>query len=95
MIILSRFLGNTSEIMKKWQKKIHNDATEFYRMCEGLKCYPDVWALHEWANWLTPIIRPKRFDTIFFMACMESQPDAHYDSSEMEDLRVRILTYKH
>lgn len=58
-------------------------------MCDKFQCYPDIWALHEWSNWLTPTtFGNKRFNTAFFMTFMESQPDAHFDPTEMEDLRV-------
>lgn len=77
-----------NDVMINWQKRVHNDSNEFYRMCDKFQCYPDIWSLHEWSNWLTPtIFRNKRFDTAFFMTFMESQPDAHFDSTEMEDLR--------
>ncbi|XP_011297940.1 nucleoside diphosphate-linked moiety X motif 19, mitochondrial [Fopius arisanus] len=73
---------------KTWQERVHNDATEFYKMCEGLHCFPDVWALHEWSNWLTPPYIPgKRFDTIFFLACMRSTPETECELSEIEELR--------
>lgn len=76
------------EELNEWQLKVHNDAREFYTMCERLGCYPDLWALHEWSNWLTPAFFPKRFDTIFFMACLKVMPHAVYEAGEMEDLRV-------
>ena len=76
--------------MRTWQNKVHNDATEFYRMCEKYRCYPDLWALHEWSNWLTPTFFPKRFDTIFYMACLPMQPEADYHEKEMQDLKVNL-----
>lgn len=74
--------------MKNWQGKIHNDATQFYKMCEEVQCYPDIWALHEWSNWLTPTKFPNRFNTIFYMACTEVQPAAEFECQEMEGLKV-------
>lgn len=73
---------------KSWQSRVHNDSTEFYRMCKDCGCYPNIWVLHEWSNWLTPSWLPKRFDTIFYMACMQSQPLAEVEKKEMEDLTV-------
>ncbi|XP_015120579.1 nucleoside diphosphate-linked moiety X motif 19-like isoform X2 [Diachasma alloeum] len=73
---------------KSWQERVHNEASEFYKMCEGLHCFPDVWSLHEWSNWLTPpFISGRRFDTIFFLACMPSEPDTQCEPSEVEELR--------
>lgn len=73
--------------LQMWQNKVHNDATEFLTLCEKLKCYPDLWALHEWRNWYTPITMPKRFNTLFYLACMSLMPYAEYEASEMEDLK--------
>lgn len=76
-----------------WQSKVHNNATEFLTLCKKLECYPDLWALHEWRNWLTPTTMPvKRFNTIFYLACMPLIPYAEYEAVEMEDLKVRYLT---
>lgn len=75
-----------------WKNKVHNDATEFLNLCQKLECYPDLWALHEWSNWLTPTYRFKtRFDTAFYLVCMPHMPHAEYEAIEMEDLQVRYL----
>ncbi|XP_076285386.1 acyl-coenzyme A diphosphatase NUDT19 [Lasioglossum baleicum] len=71
-----------------WQKRVHNDATEFYSLCKNFDCYPDLWALYEWSNWLTPtVFRDKRFDTVFYMACMQETPPTLSEASEIEDLK--------
>lgn len=75
--------------MVDWQKKVHANAAEFYEMCESLQCYPDLWSLHAWSNWLTPVfLGGKRFNSIFFIACLQSIPDAQFDPKEMEALIV-------
>ncbi|XP_051163983.1 acyl-coenzyme A diphosphatase NUDT19 isoform X2 [Leptopilina boulardi] len=77
----------TNRELEEWQNKVHNDPTEFYKLCEGLQCYPDLWSLHEWSNWLTPTnVGGKRFDTVFYLACLPEIPDAKYEETEMEDL---------
>lgn len=76
--------------LQTWQSKVHNDATEFLNLCQKLECYPDLWALHEWRNWLTPTTAyEKRFDTAFYLACLPDIPHAEYEAEEMEDLKVR------
>lgn len=72
-----------------WQSKVHNDATEFLNLCQKLECYPDLWALYEWRNWLTPVMTTyeKRFNTAFYLACMPHVPHAEYEATEMEDLK--------
>lgn len=75
-----------------WQSKIHKDATVFFELCEKLQCCPNVWALHEWSNWLTPSILPgSRYDTVFYLTCMQFKPDAMYEANEMEGLKVSTL----
>ncbi|KYQ52807.1 Nucleoside diphosphate-linked moiety X motif 19, mitochondrial [Trachymyrmex zeteki] len=74
--------------LQMWKNKVHNDATEFLNLCQKLECYPDLWALHEWSNWLTPTYRFKtRFDTAFYLVCMPHMPHAEYEAIEMEDLQ--------
>lgn len=81
-------LSIPEEDVQNWQTKVHDDATEFYTMCEKLKCYPDLWSLHEWSNWLTPTyFTTKRYDTIFYMACMPLIPYSNYETIEMEDIK--------
>jgi len=74
-----------------WQSKVHDDANMFLKLCEKLQCCPDLWALHEWSNWLTPNILSSRYDTIFYLACMSFKPNAKYETNEMEGLKVRYL----
>ncbi|KAK2576096.1 hypothetical protein KPH14_007431 [Odynerus spinipes] len=76
----------SKEEVQDWQHKVHDDATEFYTMCEKLKCYPDLWSLHEWSNWLTPTYYTRRYDTIFYLACMPHVPYSNYETSEMEGM---------
>ncbi|XP_076240849.1 acyl-coenzyme A diphosphatase NUDT19 [Calliopsis andreniformis] len=73
--------------LHNWQTKVHNDATEFYSLCENFKCYPDLWALYEWSNWLTPThYTGRRFDTVFYLTCLPSLPHAVNEVTEIEDL---------
>lgn len=69
---------------------MHNDATEFYALCENFKCYPDLWSLYEWSNWLTPsYFSGRRFDTVFYLACMPVMPYTMSEATEIQDLKVR------
>ncbi|XP_029044493.1 acyl-coenzyme A diphosphatase NUDT19-like [Osmia bicornis bicornis] len=72
--------------LDNWQTKVHNDATEFYSLCENFHCYPDLWALYEWSNWLTPTYYTRRrYDTVFYLACLPSVPNAVPEATEMVD----------
>ncbi|KAK3603935.1 hypothetical protein CHS0354_042947 [Potamilus streckersoni] len=83
-------------ILVPWRKKVDADAWEFIRMCRELEIVPDVWALYEWSNWLTPILpsvaansnshegmlKGRRYDTAFFMCVLDHQPEAAHDEKE-------------
>ena len=66
------------------------------------KCVPDVWALSEWSNWLTPAHLPRRYDTMFYIAFLDEEPLALHDDKEMThskviytwDLSANLSTHK-
>ncbi|XP_014221565.1 nucleoside diphosphate-linked moiety X motif 19-like [Trichogramma pretiosum] len=74
------------EELNFWQKKVHNDANEFFNMCENFKCHPNLWALQEWSNWLTPTFFQARFDAVFFFTMLSKIPDSNLDYVEMQEL---------
>ncbi|XP_049882997.1 acyl-coenzyme A diphosphatase NUDT19-like [Pectinophora gossypiella] len=57
-----------------WQSRVSKDPEELFTLCKELKCYPDIWSLYYWSNWLSPTQLPKRFDTAFFLAALKSKP---------------------
>ncbi|CAG5124792.1 unnamed protein product [Candidula unifasciata] len=59
----------------KWRKSIMSDPSQFLVMCRELGMVPDVWSLYEWSNWLTPPLKGKRFDTAFFVSCIDEGPN--------------------
>lgn len=62
--------------LKKWRTLVEGDSTQFYELCRELGAYPKVDELSEWSNWLTPPgILPRRFDTAFYVAKINSLPD--------------------
>lgn len=74
--------------IKKWQKKVQEDASEFINLCRNLECLPDIWSLQEWSNWLTPSDSPKRFNTVFFLVALDQIPTASSSSGEIEEFKV-------
>uniref|UniRef100_A0A8C4Q0P1 Acyl-coenzyme A diphosphatase NUDT19 n=1 Tax=Eptatretus burgeri TaxID=7764 RepID=A0A8C4Q0P1_EPTBU len=71
--------------MDRWRQLIWDDATNFSRMCTTLNCIPDIWALHEWSDWLTPVnypVSPNRYDTVFFITCSNNLSSAVQDNTE-------------
>lgn len=69
-------------VINEWRKRVDKDAREFLRMCKELRIVPDVWSLYEWSNWLTPIRSTQRFDTSFFVCCIQSRPHVAEDEGE-------------
>jgi len=73
--------------LSEWQKRVHIDANTFYELFRDYDLVPDVWALKEWWNWLTPATPGhKRFDTIFYVACLDSRPAVNSDGNEVSTI---------
>lgn len=72
-------------VIKAWRQRVNNDPDEFLNMCLELDLVPEIWSLYEWANWLTPARADpkwKRFDTAFFICCVDHKPEAVEDAAE-------------
>ncbi|XP_063738162.1 nucleoside diphosphate-linked moiety X motif 19 [Eleginops maclovinus] len=72
--------------LTKWRALVNQNPSNFIRMCRELEVLPNIWALHEWCNWLTPTGRygVTRFDTIFFICCLQEIPHTLQDEREIE-----------
>ncbi|XP_006779956.2 LOW QUALITY PROTEIN: nucleoside diphosphate-linked moiety X motif 19 [Neolamprologus brichardi] len=75
-----------SSELTKWRALVNQNPSNFIRMCRELQVLPDIWALHEWGNWLTPAGRygTTRFDTAFFICCLQEIPHTLQDDKEIE-----------
>lgn len=74
-----------SELLK-WRELVNKNPSNFIRMCRELECLPNIWALHEWGNWLTPAgvnEKQRRYDTAFFMCCLQEIPHTLQDKKEI------------
>jgi nucleoside diphosphate-linked moiety X motif protein 19 len=70
--------------IKTWMKKVHDNADLFPDFCLEVGLVPDIWALSEWWNWMTPeTLGHKRFDTIFYICCLDTVPKAMSDEKEV------------
>lgn len=77
------------EELKDWQVKIRKDPNQFFNMCEELMCLPDVNALVEWNDWLTPnCFGMQRYDTIFYMAVLPQAYPMYTCPQEVESASV-------
>lgn len=68
-----------------WRARVRRDPRHFLSLCAHLDCTPDIWALHEWSNWLTPFVRRpgRRFDTAFYLCCLPGPPRSLPDQAEV------------
>lgn len=82
-------------VLSEWRERVNKNPDEFLTMCIELDIIPAVWTLHEWSNFLTPkfaksaITSGRRFDTLFFICCLDHKPDAFEDTGETVDALVR------
>ncbi|GIY19555.1 nucleoside diphosphate-linked moiety X motif 19 [Caerostris darwini] len=71
-----------------WQERIRRDPLAFADFCLEARVCPDIWSLHEWWDWLTPTsVGHRRYDTMFYVCCLEKQPDVVLDHSEVVTLK--------
>nr|XP_046239204.1 nucleoside diphosphate-linked moiety X motif 19 [Scatophagus argus] len=74
-----------SNELTKWRALVNQNPSNFIRMCRELEVLPNIWALHEWGNWLTPAgpYGGTRFDTAFFICCLQEIPHTLQDEKEI------------
>ena len=69
---------------------------------QKLNIVPDIWSLNEWNNVLTPVlpgstnlvkppVKPYRFDTMFFLCCVDTLPMMVHDKGEMVESKVSLI----
>lgn len=76
-----------TEELKDWQLKVHKDPRYFIELFQVLNLIPDLKSLHPWWNWLTPpTVGHKRFDTMFYIICLDSIPQHRSDESEVSSI---------
>lgn len=79
-----------SSELSRWRTLVNQNPSNFIRMCRELQLLPNIWALHEWSNWLTPVGRygRSRFDTAFFICCLKEIPHTLQDQKEIVKFQV-------
>lgn len=75
--------------IKHWQHKVHENPEEFLKLCLHFGIYPDIWALKEWGNWMTPPCMSTRFNTTFFLAVLDQKPPTYPEKNEVQHIQVR------
>jgi len=80
------------------RQKVQQKPEYFLQMCKDLDVVPNIWALHDWRNWLTPVFhkvleppaKPKRFNTMFYMCCIECDDIPHTSADEAETTQAKV-----
>lgn len=85
-------------LIDKWRSLVLENSSNFIRMCRELECLPNIWALYEWGNWLTPVggsLKQRRYDTAFYICCLKDIPDTLQDQKEIELYKVTACVSIH
>ena len=81
------FSFSDSSSLDWWRKQVHSDPDKLLSLYRELGAVPDLWAVKEWSDWLTPTDLHeqgrRRFDTIFYTACLDSIPTTMLDQAEV------------
>jgi len=64
------------------RRALQEQRTTLEQALAGLGLTPHLEGLRPYARWITPLARPQRFDTRFYLACMPAGQEA--DSDQME-----------
>nr|XP_060644003.1 acyl-coenzyme A diphosphatase NUDT19 [Anolis sagrei ordinatus] len=71
----------TGPELAEWRRKVQRQPGLFLALCRRLGLVPNIWALREWSNWLTPRALAgkggRRYDTAFFLCCLAHAPPPH------------------
>lgn len=91
---VSIFKFEDSNTANYWREKVNSDANNFLTLCQYFRCVPDIWCLHEWSDWLTPVcsvnVPPKRYDTVFYKAAIRHLPEyLKEDNREISSLDAK------
>lgn len=84
-------------LLAKWRSLVLENSSNFIHMCRELECLPNIWALYEWGNWLTPSrgssMQQRRYDTAFYMCCLEEIPYTLHDQKEIQHYKVMFVCF--
>jgi len=81
------FSFDSSSKLSSWRKQVHSNPDQLLSLYREVGAIPDLWAVNEWSDWLTPTDLheqgKRRFDTIFYTACLDSIPTTLLDQAEV------------
>lgn len=99
--IVSSSVNELTKVAGDQRQKVEQKPEYFLQMCKDLGIVPDIWSLYDWRNWLTPVFRkvfeppakPKRFNTMFYVCCVDCDgiPETSADEGETTQAEVSLV----
>jgi 8-oxo-dGTP pyrophosphatase MutT (NUDIX family) len=79
-------LASRHDELRAWRGRLHRGAATLCDLCAALDLKLDLRETAYFAHWLTPVVRPKRFDTRFFVRLAPPGQQAEPDFGEALEL---------
>jgi 8-oxo-dGTP pyrophosphatase MutT (NUDIX family) len=79
-------LGPHAEALRQWRGRLHRGEATLSALCEAFDWRLDLREMAYFSHWLTPVVRPKRFDTRFFVRLAPPGQEALPDYGEALEL---------
>jgi 8-oxo-dGTP pyrophosphatase MutT (NUDIX family) len=79
-------LAPHAETLRQWRSRLHRGEAGLAALCEAFDWRLDLREMAYFSHWLTPVIRPKRFDTRFFVRLAPPGQQAMPDFGEALEL---------
>jgi 8-oxo-dGTP pyrophosphatase MutT (NUDIX family) len=79
-------LRTHAEALHAWRSRLHRGEAHIAQLCAAFDWRLDLRHMAYFAHWLTPVTRPKRFDTRFFVRLAPPGQDARPDYGEALEL---------
>ncbi len=75
-----------ADTLRDWRSRLHRGEADIAQFCRAMDWRLDLRDTAYFAHWLTPVIRPKRFDTRFFLRVAPAGQTAMPDMGEALEL---------
>jgi 8-oxo-dGTP pyrophosphatase MutT (NUDIX family) len=79
-------LAPHAETLRDWRHRLHHGQATMAALCEAFDWRLDLRDMAYFSHWLTPVVRPKRFDTRFFVRLAPPAQEAMPDMGEALEL---------
>jgi 8-oxo-dGTP pyrophosphatase MutT (NUDIX family) len=79
-------LARHAQALRDWRHRLHHGEATMAALCEAFDWRLDLREMAYFSHWLTPVVRPKRFDTRFFVRLAPPTQQAMPDMGEALEL---------